>query len=507
MAPDVRDRLVAFFESHQKLVEADALELLLRQPRPLIASREVLERMGVGEPFVTSELVRSTLTLLRPSRIGAELSLEVRPPTPPSSAGDASPAEPFRLIRQGFVAPTPNTPPLDGYRRLFANRFERLREMLKGRPTLENLRSAHEIERSGEAASLIAMVRSVRSTARQHHLILTLEDETGCIEAFLPKEAPGAAEPILPDEVIGVRLEFGRDPSRLPRITTLERPDVPWRRKVQRSDTSNRALFLSDLHVGSKAFLADAWGRLVDFLKGAGPHPDLARTIRYVVVAGDLVDGIGIYPHQERDLAIPDVVEQYAELGRRLSELPSSVTIVVVPGNHDAVCPAEPQPALSPPLCERLGPNVRPLANPSTFSLEGVVVEAYHGRSLDDLIPSIPGASYSRPTEVMARMLRMRHLAPSYGGRTPLAPTPVDGLVVDPLPDILAMGHAHTFGVERYRGVLLLNVSTWQAETEYQRMRNITPVPARAVLVDLSTLGVTSIDCTSSEAVVAATSL
>ena len=208
------------------------------------------------------------------------------------------------------------------------------------------------------------------------------------------------------------------------------------------------------------------------------------------MVAGDLVDGIGIYPRQEKDLAIADVVEQYAELGRRLRELPERLTIVVIPGNHDAVCPAEPQPALPTNLTTRLGPNVKILSNPSTFALDGVVVSAYHGRSFDDLIPAIPGASYSRPTEVMKRMLQMRHLAPIYGDRTPLAPSGRDGLVLDTAPDILVTGHSHTYGVDRYRGVLLLNASTWQAETEYQRMRNIIPVPARAALVDLATFGV-----------------
>ena len=122
------------------------------------------------------------------------------------------------------------------------------------------------------------------------------------------------------------------------------------------------------------------------------------------------------------------------------------------------------------------------------------MVAAYHGRSFDDLIPAIPGASYSRPTDVMKRMLAMRHLAPIYGGRTPLAPLARDGLIIDPAPDILVTGHAHTFGVDQYNGILLLNASTWQAETEYQRMRNITPVPARAAVVDLTNLAVSTLD-------------
>jgi len=215
------------------------------------------------------------------------------------------------------------------------------------------------------------------------------------------------------------------------------------------------------------------------------------------VVAGDLVDGIGIYPRQERDLAIADIVEQYTELGRRLAEIPSRLSIIVVPGNHDAVCTAEPQPALSPTLAELLPGNVRGLANPSTFALDGVVVEAYHGKSFDDLIPAIPGSSYARPTEVMRRMLQMRHLGPIYGDRTPLAPLTRDGLVIDPLPDILVTGHLHTYGADRYRGVLMLNVSTWQSETEYQRMRNIVPVPCRAAVVDLATLALVTLDFSS----------
>ncbi|HEV2449077.1 MAG TPA: DNA polymerase II small subunit, partial [Thermoplasmata archaeon] len=137
---------------------------------------------------------------------------------------------------------------------------------------------------------------------------------------------------------------------------------------------------------------------------------------------------------------------------------------------------------------------VRPLGNPSTFALEGTVVAAYHGRSFDDLIPALPGADYGHPTEVMKRMLIMRHLAPIYGGRTPLAPLPTDGLLIDPVPEILVTGHAHTFGADRYRGVLLLNASTWQAETEYQRMRNITPIPARAAVVRLADLSLKAYD-------------
>ncbi len=497
MPNELRDHLVAYFEEHRTLVEAGALTLLLSERQPLVLSQEILERLDPQAPFVTRELVESILSARRATLGPAAITVTPRrDPALGAIATDLRAADLpiFQLIQEGFSEPPKQHLPLQAYGDLFRHRFAALSRLLKGRPDLPNQRPIAGLRHTDEEVSVVGMVRSVRETPQKHHLILMVEDDTGAIELFVPKDSPGALLPFLPDEVVGFKLKFSRDPERIPRVEAVERPDVPARRTVHRSPTARRTLFLSDLHIGSKTFLADEWGRLTDFLRGEGPGGELAATIDQIVVAGDLVDGIGIYPHQERDLAIADVSEQYQELGRRLKELPERLTIIVVPGNHDAVGPAEPQPALSPALQEGLPPNVRALANPSTFSLSGVVVEAYHGRSLDDLIPAIPGATYARPTAVMKRMLQMRHLAPIYGGRTPLLPSARDGLVVDPLPDLLVTGHAHTYGVDQYRGVLLLSASTWQAETEYQRMRNITPVPARGALVDLSTMELHTLD-------------
>jgi len=489
VATNLREHLVAYFEEHHKLVEADALDLLLDHRQPLVVSRELIERAGAASPFVTREMVETVLSEAPGGRGPAGLR-----PHDPRPAIVAPPTVGFQLLHEGYSGPVVSDSPLVAYNALFHSRYRSLSRLLRGRPDLENLRPIREMRTGEGPTSIIGMVRDVRETAQRHHLILTLDDETGSLEVLVPKDSPGSRATFLPDEVVGVRLEFSKEPRRLPRVVAVERPDVPRNRVLGRSRRPVRALFLSDLHIGSRSFLAEDWGHLVEFLHGKGPQGALASAVDYVVVAGDLVDGIGIYPRQEKDLAIPDVVEQYAELGRRLAELPSRLSVIVVPGNHDAVCPAEPQPSLPVSLAQTLPPNVRALGNPSTFAIEGVVVSAYHGRSFDDLIPAIPGASYSRPTDVMKRMLQMRHLAPIYGDRTPLTPASQDGLVLDPAPDILVTGHSHTYGVDRYRGVLLLNASTWQGETEYQRMRNITPVPARAALVDLASLATATLD-------------
>ncbi|HYA54955.1 MAG TPA: metallophosphoesterase, partial [Thermoplasmata archaeon] len=450
MAGALREHLVAYFGEHHKLLEAEALQLLLADRQPLALSRDLIERSGDASPFVTREMVEAAVARRQSPPPRVESSV----PGLAANANGRRPAEPFELISEGFTGPPVATQPIAAYGALFQSRYRALARMLRGRPDLPNLRPIRELRSTEGTSSVIGMVSGVRETPQKRHLIVTVDDETGSLEALVPKDSPGARTTFLPDEVVGLKLTFGKEPGRIPRVAHVERPDVPSTRSLGRSAVPRRAIFLSDLHVGSRSFLTDSWSHLAEFLRGKGPFPDLAASIDHVVIAGDLVDGIGVYPRQERDLAIADVVEQYAELGRRLAELPDRLTIVAIPGNHDAVSPAEPQPALPANLTFLLPPNVRVLANPSTFSLSGVVVEAYHGRSFDDLIPAIPKASYARPTEVMRRMLEMRHLAPIYGDRTPLAPLPRDGLVIDPAPDILVTGHAHTYGVDRYRGVL-----------------------------------------------------
>lgn len=496
----MREHLVAYFETHHKLVEADALTLLLQASQPLSVCRRVLKHADPATPFITRTMVEGTLAQMALERRGTATVLRPSDPLPEVHP----PPLPFELVLEGYEEPPAGRAPLSAYASLFHSRFESLSRLLRGRPGLPNLRPIGELNGRDGSVSTIAMVREVRQTQEKHHLILTLEDETGPIEALVLKDSPPAKLPYLPDEVLGVHLSVPKERGRIPRVVAVERPDLPSSRETHRADRPSRVLFLSDLHLGSRSFLADAWGQLVDFLHERGPSEAIAHQIDHVVIAGDLVDGIGIYPNQERDLAIPDVFEQYHELGRRLRELPERLNVVVIPGNHDAVCPAEPQPGLPPEIRSGLPANVRSVGNPSIFALEGVVIEAYHGRSFDDLIPAIPGASYARPTEVMKRMLAMRHLGPIYGGRTPLAPLPRDGLVIDPTPDILVTGHAHTFGVDQYRGVLLLNASTWQAETEYQRMRNITPVPARAAVVNLADLTLDPFDFSTSRVAAAA---
>ena len=52
-----------------------------------------------------------------------------------------------------------------------------------------------------------------------------------------------------------------------------------------------------------------------------------------------------------------------------------------------------------------------------------------------------------------------------------------DYLVIEDVPDVLHSGHVHTFGTAFYRGVFVVNSSTWQSQTEFQKKMNLNPMP------------------------------
>lgn len=376
----------------------------------------------------------------------------------------------------------------------FRDRYSRLSEIIRGRINARPIESLkrRSFRRGGdggsEEISIIGMVSDISSTTNGHK-ILSLEDPTGSFPVLIrnsDKELFEFASKILLDEIIGVTGSVTNDGS-LMLATKLIQPDIP--NNIQRRTGSHgKAVLISDVHVGSSQFMEDAWLDFLDFLKGESDSEsmrELAASIRYLVVAGDIVDGIGIYPDQEMELEILDVYEQYRKAAEYFREIPEHIRIIISPGNHDAVRQAEPQPALPENLQAYFPQNIVFVGNPAFLELDGVRILIYHGRSIDDLVASIPGVSYQEPAGAVLEMLKRRHLAPTYGSRVSISPEKKDYFIIDPVPDIIHTGHVHTLGVQRYKNVLLINSGTWQGQTEFQKRVNLVPVPARVPIVDL----------------------
>lgn len=369
--------------------------------------------------------------------------------------------------------------------RYFRDRYSRIREMLSGRLNARPIESLRR-DIAGREISIIGMVMNVRTSAKGNKVV-ELEDPTGMVTVIFTKGAPGSEEVagLVLDEVIGVTGTadgkgrfFGK---------TILRPDLQAHSLIATGEGG--ALLLSDVHVGSTYFMEDAWDRFIEWICGEMDDPlGIASKVKYAVIAGDLVDGIGIYPGQEADLAIKDIWEQYERAAELLNEIPDRIQIVLSPGNHDLVRQAEPQPALPESLRDLFKKNVTFVGNPAAFRLGGVDWLVYHGRSIDDLVLKIPGLSYGEPEKAMVEMLKRRHLSPIYGNRVSIAPEEEDLLVIRRPPAILHCGHVHTVGMTRYKGVTAINSGTWQGQTDFQKKMNIQPIPAVVPYLDLSTM-------------------
>ncbi|HJJ98710.1 MAG TPA: DNA-directed DNA polymerase II small subunit [Methanocorpusculum sp.] len=387
--------------------------------------------------------------------------------------------------REGSSVPTAN--PEESFA-LFRDRYNSLAAMMRSRVNpvpIEALVKQNNRFADTEIGAIGMVVGC--STSAKGHRIVEIEDPTGNIKVLFNKNREGfdEAEKIIPDEVIGVRGKLARDTGGgggMIFSDTLFRPEIPLTHTISPSKEPGKVVLISDVHVGSDTFLPDAWDRFASWLE-ATPE------VKYLLIAGDVVDGIGVYPNQDKELRIKTIYEQYNAVGEMLSALPSHLQIVLSPGNHDAVRAAEPQPVLPEAFRERFPGNVTFVENPAVVNLQSVNVLMYHGRSIDDLIKFIPGARYEHPGEIMEAMLKRRHLGPIYGQRTPLLSTPRDHLVISDVPDILQTGHVHISDVIRYRGVLGVNAGTWQSQTSFQKQMNINPTPAEAVMVDLATMG------------------
>jgi DNA polymerase II small subunit len=372
--------------------------------------------------------------------------------------------------------------------RYFRDRYSKIREILSRRVTSRPIESLGR-STSGREVSLIGMVMDVRTTSKGNR-VLELEDPTGMIAAIIQKDSEifDQSAFVLPDEVLA--LTGISDGSGRVFVTSLLWPDMPNQCQPLETGTGC-ALMLSDIHVGSKYFMEDAWQRFVAWVNGEVDDPTgLAEQVKYMVIAGDIADGIGIYPGQEADLAIKDIYEQYEKAAECLNSIREGISIIIAPGNHDIVRQAEPQPALPESIQRLFVGDKLFVGSPAWITVGGVSVLVYHGRSIDDLVLRIPGLSYGAPEKAMIEMLRRRHLCPIYGSKVSIAPEREDHYVISRLPAVLHCGHVHTVGVARYKGVVVINSGTWQSQTEFQKKMNIQPQPASIPIIDLATMKV-----------------
>ncbi|SDR30312.1 DNA-directed DNA polymerase II small subunit [Natronobacterium texcoconense] len=507
-------RIVSELTSRGYNAEREAVTRLAATDDNAAALERVLEEVPDDALVVRTEHVDAALTATESSPSPAASSTDSSPPDPPVSTGAAStptggsgvsspvetegsteaanrsvdPEKRSLEIVGDMTGDSTGTGEYEDFVSVFRDRLDRLGSKLRGRV---NHRPATAIQNmpGGSEAAMVGLVNDVRSTASGHWLI-ELEDATGTFPWLVMKDREYAdlVNELLCDEALAMEGTLSDDAG-IGFVDSMYFPDVPRTYEPSTADRHVQAALISDVHVGSDEFMAEAWNRFADWL-----HTAEAQHVEYLLIAGDMVEGVGVYPDQDDELEIVDIYDQYEAFNEHLKQVPGDLEIVMIPGNHDAVRLAEPQPGFDEELREIMSAHdPRIVSNPSTVTIEGVSVLMYHGVSLDEVIAELPEekASYDDPHKAMYQLLKKRHVAPQFGGHTRLAPEEEDYLVIDEVPDIFHTGHVHKLGFGKYHNVLAINSGCWQAQTDFQKSVNIDPDSGYAPIVDLDTLDVT----------------
>ena len=220
----------------------------------------------------------------------------------------------------------------------FQNRYKKLSDILSKRPELRTWQKINEITENQTDLNLIVMITDIRSTKNGHYLI-EVEDDTGSMPVLVSKdndELIRAAKNLMKDEVIGIvaQKRAGAE-NNLAICLNIIDPGVP---RMPRKEVDFGTVFTSDIHIGSSTFLEDAFVRFTRWLNGDYGNEaqrEMANNVKYMIVGGDIVDGIGVYPNQDKELAIKDITLQYDEAARLLGDIRSDIKIIITPGkNH-----------------------------------------------------------------------------------------------------------------------------------------------------------------------------
>jgi DNA polymerase II small subunit len=498
-----KKEIVRYLLSQHVLVKPELLSSLSQPETVEVMHQQVVQ--GVPASLILQKMSGQEVTVST-SSTGSQLQALAQPAT----LSPGSYLSRVKILSQYQDKPKKRTP--QDFVNYFNARYKAIERMLHSRSELQNMTSIGRLtnKKDRETVSIIGLVAD-KQTTKNENIILVLEDLSGRIKVIVKKdkqEVYEAARDIVPDEVIGVTGGIsGFTGDTVVFANSIVVPDIPLTGELKKSPDETYMAILSCVHVGSKLFLKDSFDRFIRWVRGetgSDEQKAIAAKLGYIIIVGDLVDGIGIYPSQEKELEILDITEQYNEAARLLSQIPKHIPIIITPGNHDAGRISEPQPQLTKTYAKALYelPNAILVGNPCMVNIHGSEtfpgfdLLLYHGYGFDDygeMVQSIKNSGKSisdRAALIMKFLLQRRHLAPTHTSTLYIPDPEKDPLVLEKVPDFFIAGHIHKSSSASYRGVGIICASCFQSKTPFQEKMGHEPDPGRVPVVNLQTRAV-----------------
>lgn len=388
----------------------------------------------------------------------------------------------------------------------FRARYEQIKSILEGR-NLNNLSSIRRIGQNKESYTIIGAVVDKKIT-KNKNLMIQIEDPSGKATVLVNQnkaEIFSLAKDLLLDDIVAFEVMGNSD---LLFANNLFYPDAFISEK-KRADKDILVAFTSDWHVGSSLCLEK---NIIDFIKwlngekGDEAQKALAKKVKYLLLTGDCIDGVGVYPDQYKLLKILDIKDQYKRLAELISLIREDVNIVLCPGQHDGVRVAEPQPIVDEEYAPELHkiPNLTLVSNPAVIELYGgFKILMYHGASMHSLVGEIEDIrlnyKHNSPVRIVRELLKRRHLAPTHGSVVYIPNEKEDPLVILHIPDIVATGDLHRPDVGSYNGIIMIASSCWQSITPFEEKVGNNPDPCKVPLLNLKTREIKILDFSGEE--------
>jgi len=383
----------------------------------------------------------------------------------------------------------------------FRARYESIKSILEGR-NFENLSSIRKIGDQKGSYTIIAAVTDKRIT-KNKNLLIEVEDLTGTSVVLInqnKKEVFEKGRNLLRDDVVALEVSGN---SEMLFANDVIYPEAGLSEK-RYSDFDEYVAFSGDFHVGSTMFLEENLLKFVKWLNGEEgdeKQKELAKKVKYLLLLGDNIDGVGHYPGQEKYLVQKTSKGQYKRVEEILRMIRKDVKIIMCPGQHDAVWIGEPQPIIGERFAEGLHKmeNLTLVPNPSLIEIDGGFrILMYHGASINRFIDEIAEIrtkfGHNSPTRVVREMLRRRHLAPIHGAMDYIPCERGDSLVIDKIPDIIATADQHRAEVSVFNNILMIASSCWQTMTPFEEKVGNVPDPCKVPLFNLKTREIKMLD-------------
>jgi DNA polymerase II small subunit len=478
-------------EDPTEILKITLQKIAIQKEKPLFIKKSLLEE-SIKENYLEIEKTAKTITSPQATQIIQESKKTFQPYAKDLEAKIKIIEDPTdKICTVGS---------LEEYVEYFQDRFRRIEHILRRRIDSRDAVTILDAIKATKNSKLKIICMLTEKRESKNHIILKIEDFEATATALVPrntkKELIEKANMLMLDQVICLCVT--KTKNNLLIAEDIIFPDIPDH-PPKKIDEPIYAALTSDLHIGSEKFLQQPFNHFLQWLNGKlgnEAQKEIASHVKYLIIAGDIVDGIGVYPKQAKELTIKDIHKQYEVAASYIEKIPEYIEVIISPGNHDVSRKALPQPALPKEYAKPLNEarSILSLGNPCTISLHGIEFLIYHGRSLDDVTATLPNISFETPEKAMEILLRSRHLAPTYGLRTPIAPEKRDHLVIERVPDVFHAGHVHVFQYEFYRGTLIVNSGAWQEQTEYQKRMGAKPTPGIVPIVNLQTRQVIPID-------------